>query len=80
MPKQSLTQKYFPTDAWKLLSRRTSFGTTAYDCIKSALENPNSNVGLYAPGRVFCLILLIFIQYLIFLMNFQRSRSIRCIC
>ncbi len=28
---------------------RTSHGTTFYDCINSALENPNSNVGLYAP-------------------------------
>ena len=47
--KQSLTQKYLPTDCWNMLSKTTSFGTTVYDCVKSALENPNSNVGLYAP-------------------------------
>jgi arginine kinase len=28
---------------------KTSFGTTIYDCVKSAVENPESNVGLYAP-------------------------------
>ena len=28
---------------------KTSFGTTIYDCVKSAVENPDSNVGLYAP-------------------------------
>lgn len=47
--KVSLTQKYLPADLWKALSVRTSFGTTIYDCCKSALENPDSNVGLYAP-------------------------------
>jgi arginine kinase len=47
--KTSLTQKYFPANTWDLLTKRTSFGTTIYDCAKSALENPNSNVGLYAP-------------------------------
>lgn len=48
--KVSLTQKYLPTDVWKWLSIKTSFGTTVYDCVKSAIENPDSNVGLYAPG------------------------------
>jgi arginine kinase len=47
--KLSLTQKYTSPDLWSALSVRTSFGTTIYDCIKSALENPDSNVGLYAP-------------------------------
>ena len=47
--KPSLTEKYLPKDLWKWLSIKTSFGTTIYDCIKSALENPDSNVGLYAP-------------------------------
>jgi len=48
-PKQSLTQKYLPADCWSWFSKKTTFGTTVYDCVKSALENPNSNVGLYAP-------------------------------
>ena len=47
--KVSLTQKYLPADCWTWLSKKTSFGTTVYDCCKSALENPDSNVGLYAP-------------------------------
>ena len=47
--KVSLTQKYLPADCWAWLSKKTSFGTTVYDCCKSALENPDSNVGLYAP-------------------------------
>jgi hypothetical protein len=34
-----------------MLSIKTSFGSTIYDCAKSALENPDSNVGLYAPGK-----------------------------
>ena len=47
--KLSLTQKYLPPNAWAALSKTTSFGTTIIDCCKSALENPDSNVGLYAP-------------------------------
>jgi len=47
--KQSLTQKYLPADCWKWLSIKTSFGTTITDCVRSAIENPDSNVGLYAP-------------------------------
>jgi len=47
--KISLTQKYLPADCWKWLSVKTSHGTTIYDCCKSALENPDSSVGLYAP-------------------------------
>ncbi len=47
--KVSLTQKHLPAEVWKWSSKRTSHGTTFFDCINSALENPNSNVGLYAP-------------------------------
>jgi arginine kinase len=47
--KVSLTQKYLPADCWKWLSIKTSFGTTIQDCCRSAIENPDSNVGLYAP-------------------------------
>jgi len=47
--KVSLTQKYLSPELWSALSVRTKFGTTIYDCAKSALENPDSNVGLYAP-------------------------------
>jgi hypothetical protein len=47
--KPSLTEKYLPKDLWKWLSIKTSYGTTIYDCARSALENPDSNVGLYAP-------------------------------
>ena len=48
--KISLAEKYLPTDCWSLFSKKTSFGTTIVDCCKSAVENPSSNVGLYAPG------------------------------
>ncbi len=48
--KISLAEKYLPTDCWSLFSKKTSFGTNIYDCVKSAVENPSSNVGLYAPG------------------------------
>jgi arginine kinase len=48
-PKPSLTEKYLPKDVWRMLSVKTKFGSTIYDCAKSALENPDSNVGLYAP-------------------------------
>jgi arginine kinase len=47
--KPSLTEKYLPKDLWKWMSIKTSFGTTIYDCVRSAVENPDSNVGLYAP-------------------------------
>lgn len=47
--KISLTQKYLPADLWKALSVRTSFGTTIYDCVKSAVLFPDSSCGLYAP-------------------------------
>jgi hypothetical protein len=33
------------------MSLKTSYGTTIYDCIKSAVENPESHCGLYAPGN-----------------------------
>merc|ERR1712127_1052769 len=47
--KQSLTQKYLPENCWNLMSKKTSYGTSIYDCCKSALYFPDSNVGLYAP-------------------------------
>jgi arginine kinase len=68
--KVSLTQKYLPKDVWNWLSKKTSYGTTIYDCVVSgmfliffvsdfvyvdyfllliAIENPDSNCGLYAP-------------------------------
>jgi len=47
--KVSLTEKHLPAEVWKWSNKRTSHGTTFFDCINSALENPNSNVGLYAP-------------------------------
>ena len=48
--KTSLTEKYLPKDLWKWMSLKTNYGTTIYDCIKSAVDNPDSNCGLYAPG------------------------------
>jgi len=47
--KVSLTQKYLPKDCWEMMSKKTSYGTSIYDCCKSALYFPDSNVGLYAP-------------------------------
>jgi len=47
--KVSLTQKYLPVDCWNWMSKRTSYGSTIYDCCKSALIHPDSGVGLYAP-------------------------------
>lgn len=47
--KQSLTEKYLPKDVWRMLSLKTSYGTNIYDCVKSAVEFPDSNCGLYAP-------------------------------
>lgn len=47
--KVSLTEKYLPKDVWRMLSIRTSFGSTIYDCVRSAVYHPDSNVGLYAP-------------------------------
>jgi creatine kinase len=47
--KVSLTQKYLPVDCWNWMSKKTSYGTTIYDCCKSALDYPDSGVGLYAP-------------------------------
>lgn len=47
--KVSLTQKHLPVDCWNWMSKKTSFGTSIYDCCKSALYFPDSNVGLYAP-------------------------------
>jgi arginine kinase len=47
--KPSLTEKYLPKDVWTWLGKKTSFGTTVYDCCVSAIENPDSNCGLYAP-------------------------------
>lgn len=47
--KPSLTEKYLPKDVCRWLSIKTKYGTTVFDCVKSAVENPDSNVGLYAP-------------------------------
>jgi hypothetical protein len=64
--KLSLTQKYLPVDCWRLMSKKTSFGTTIYDCCKSALENPDSGVGLYAPGKPSTKLKLIFLNFFFF--------------
>lgn len=47
--KPSLCEKYLPKDLWTYLQLKTSFGSTIYDCVRSALENPDSHCGLYAP-------------------------------
>jgi hypothetical protein len=47
--KPSMAEKYMPKDLWRMLSIKTSFGTTIYDCARAALENPDAKVGLYAP-------------------------------
>lgn len=47
--KPSLTEKYLPKEFWATLQKKTSYGTNLYDCIRSAVENPDSNCGLYAP-------------------------------
>ena len=49
--KQSLAQRVLPEELWAWLSVRTSFGTTIYECVKSGIENPDSKIGLYAPGK-----------------------------
>ena len=33
--KVSLTQKYLPKEVWNWLSKKTSHGTTIYDCVVS---------------------------------------------
>lgn len=50
--KQSLAQRVLPEELWAWLSVRTSFGTTIYECVKSGIENPDSKIGLYAPGKM----------------------------
>ena len=35
--KVSLTQKYLPKDVWNWLSKKTSYGTTIYDCVVSGM-------------------------------------------
>ncbi len=47
--KPSLTEKYLPKPLWTWLQLKTSYGSTIYDCVVSALENPDSGCGLYAP-------------------------------
>ncbi len=44
-----MTQKYLPKDVWIWLQKTTKYGTSLVDCVKSAVENPDSSVGLYAP-------------------------------
>jgi len=46
---KSLTQKHLPEEVWNWSTKLTSHGTSFYDCISSAVHNPKSNVGLYAP-------------------------------
>ena len=47
--KPSLAQKYLPKDCWLWLQKSTKYGTSLIDCVRSAVENPDSHVGLYAP-------------------------------
>lgn len=47
--KLSLTQKHLPVDVWRMLTPKTSYGSTIYDCVKSAVTYPDSGCGLYAP-------------------------------
>lgn len=47
--KVSLAQKYLSKEVWDLSCKRTSHGTNFLDCVISAIENPKSNVGIYAP-------------------------------
>jgi arginine kinase len=47
--KVSLAQKNTPAQVWEWCDKKTSHGTRFIDCITSALENPKSNVGIYAP-------------------------------
>lgn len=46
---KSLVEKHLPPLLWEWSSKQTSHGTSFYDCISSAVKNPKSNVGLYAP-------------------------------
>ncbi|XP_967811.3 arginine kinase [Tribolium castaneum] len=47
---QSLLKKYLTQAVFdKLKSKKTGFGSTLLDCIQSGLENPDSNIGVYAP-------------------------------
>jgi hypothetical protein len=43
-----LVQKYLPKDCWLWLQKTTKYGTSLVDCVKSAVENQDSRVGLYA--------------------------------
>jgi hypothetical protein len=47
--KLSLCQKYLPVDCWAWFQKKTKYGSTVLDCVKSAVANPDSSVGLYAP-------------------------------
>ena len=51
--RKSLTQKYFlwlqPCEIWCLMRKRTSFKSTLDECIRSALDHPETDCGLYAP-------------------------------
>ncbi|KAJ3662669.1 hypothetical protein Zmor_007007 [Zophobas morio] len=47
---QSLLKKYLTQAIFdKLKSKKTSFGSTLLDCVQSGFENPDSNIGVYAP-------------------------------
>ncbi len=48
---QGLTRKYIPNDVWQWISKRTSFGTSIFECIRGAVKYPQGpGVGLVAPG------------------------------
>lgn len=42
-----LVQKHLPKDIWDMSMLQTSNGVTFFDCIRSAVNNPKCNVGLY---------------------------------
>ncbi len=47
--KPSLSQKYLPKDCWLWLQKSTKYGTSLVDCVRPAVENPDSAIGLVAP-------------------------------
>lgn len=38
-----------PKDCWLWLGKSTKYGTSLIDCVRSAIEHPDSHIGLYAP-------------------------------
>merc|ERR1712142_1169442 len=46
----SLMKKYLTSQVFNLLKdKKTSLGATLLDVIQSGIENPESNIGVYAP-------------------------------